>query len=77
MSIKILEVKTTSELKSFIKFPLELYKNNTYYVPPILVDELKNFDKKNNPAFDFCQVKCFLAIKKMRKFKENIAIYLV
>lgn len=63
MNIKILEAKTNSELKIFVTFPLKIYQDNAYYVPPIIADELKNFDKKSNPAFDFCEVKCFLAIK--------------
>jgi len=61
--IEIKEINKPSDLKKFVNFPLELYQNNSFYVPPILSDELKNFDEKENPAFEFSKVKCFLAFK--------------
>jgi len=36
------EVKTRRELREFILFPFHLYKNNPYWLPPIIFDE-KNF----------------------------------
>lgn len=37
--IVIKEVKTKREIKSFIEFPLKLYKGNPYFVPPLYSDE--------------------------------------
>lgn len=39
------EVKTKKEQKEFLNFPLKLYKNNPYFVPPLYMDEKKIFDK--------------------------------
>lgn len=44
--IEIKEVKTKKEQKEFLNFPLKLYKNNPYFVPPLYVDEKKIFNKK-------------------------------
>lgn len=33
--ITIRRVKTKKEQKQFIDFPLELYKDNPYFVPPL------------------------------------------
>ena len=63
MSIKLKEVKTRKDLKKFVKFPFTLYKNNQYWAPPLIKDELKNFDSKKNPAFEHCRVKYWLAYK--------------
>ena len=60
--ITIKEAITESELKQFIKFPFSLYKNNKYWVPPLIKDELKSFDKKN-PIFESAQAQFFLAYK--------------
>jgi len=38
MSVTIREVTTKSELRRFVKFPIDLYKGNPYYVPG-LIDE--------------------------------------
>ena len=63
MSISIKEVTTSKELDNFIKFPYLLYKGNQYWVPPMLLDERKVLNKKKNPAYEFCDVKLWLAYK--------------
>jgi hypothetical protein len=59
--ITIKEVTTPKELNNFIKFPYSLYKGNPYWVPPMLLDEKKVLNKKKNPAYEFCDVKLWLA----------------
>ncbi|PQJ23044.1 GTP cyclohydrolase [Tenacibaculum sp. SG-28] len=61
--IRIQEIASTKEMKQFVKFPFTLYKNNKYWVPPIIKDELANFDKKNNPVFEHATARFFLAYK--------------
>lgn len=39
--IEIVEVKTKSDIKEFIEFPLRLYKDCEYFVPPLYGDERK------------------------------------
>jgi GNAT superfamily N-acetyltransferase len=63
MSLEIQEVKSARELKAFVKFSLKLYKNNPYYVPSLTFDEINTFNSKKNPAFDFCESTCFVAIR--------------
>ena len=41
--IEIREVKTKKERKEFVEFPLNLYKGNEYFVPPLYGDEMKIF----------------------------------
>ena len=59
--ITIKEAKTKSELTDYIKFPFSLYKNNKYWVPPIIADELETFDKSKNPAFENAEAYFYLA----------------
>ena len=61
--ITIKEVKTKKELKQFVKFPFTLYKNSKYWVPPIISQEIKTFDKKENPVFNDAEARFFLAYK--------------
>ena len=42
-------------------FPLKLYKNCEYYVPPFLCDERFIFDKEKNANLDGSEVVFFLA----------------
>ena len=43
--VEIREVKTRKEKKEFVEFPLKMYKNNPYFVPPLYGDEMKMFKK--------------------------------
>ena len=59
--ITIQEAKSKKELTEFIKFPFSLYKNNKYWVPPIIADELETFDKTKNPAFENAEAYFYIA----------------
>jgi len=61
--ITIKEVLSAADFKAFVKFPFSLYKNNKYWVPPIIKDELETFDKTKNPAFINADAQFFLAYK--------------
>lgn len=62
--ITIKEITSKKELKQFVKFPFELYQNNAYWVPPIISDELENFDSNINPVFKHAIAHYFLAFKE-------------
>lgn len=61
--VTLKEVKTKKDLKSFIKFPFKLYKGSKYWTPPIISQEIKTFNKKENPVFDDAEARLFLAYK--------------
>lgn len=60
--IEVTEVKTKKQIKDFIEFPLKLYKNNPYYVPPLYCDEKKMF-KPNFVYCDQAEAVCYNAYK--------------
>lgn len=62
--INIKEVKTNEEIQLFIAFPMQLYKNNPYYVPPLLNDEKNIWNAKENPALQYSEYQLFLAYKE-------------
>ena len=63
MSIIIREVSTKKDLKKFIWFGINLYKDCEFAAPPLLMDDLLNLSKGKNPALDFCETAYFLAYK--------------
>ncbi len=63
MSIEIREVTTKKELRDFVKFNIELYKDNPYNVPEIISDEMETLDKDKNPAFEVCDSVNYLAYR--------------
>ena len=61
--ISIQEVTTKKGMKRFVKFPFSIYKDNPYWVPPIIKGELETLDKDKNPAFEHAKARFFLALK--------------
>lgn len=61
--VSIIEVKNDNDLKKFIKFPMELYKNNKNYVPPLINDEKNIWNPNENAALQYSEAKQFLAYK--------------
>ena len=57
--ITIREVKSKKELKQFIEYPNELYKDCPYYVLPLYNDEYKTLTE--HPARSFCDIRLWLA----------------
>ena len=61
--IKVKQVLNSSDLELFIKFPMELYKGNPYYVPPLINEEKSIWVKEENPALQYSEAAQFLAYK--------------
>ena len=63
MSVTIKKVESRKDFKVFARFANKMYKDNKYYVPSILMDDLNTFNPKTNAAFEFCQAEFYLAYK--------------
>lgn len=61
--VEIREVKTNSDLGRFVRFGIDLYKDNKYFCPPLIFDEKNTFDRKKNPAYDFSDSVLYLAYR--------------
>ena len=59
--IQIKEVTTKNELKAFVHFPNQLYKDNPYYVPQIESMDRDTLTPEKNHAFEVCEGKYWLA----------------
>ena len=59
--ITIKEALTKKEMKDYVMFSFELYKNNPYWIPPIIAEELETFDKTKNPALQSAEAHFYLA----------------
>ncbi len=59
--VRVLEVKTRKQKRQFVNFPSELYKDNAYYVHPLIGDEMDLFNPKKNVSYDECEIVYYLA----------------
>ncbi len=60
--IEVLEVKNRKQRKQFLEFPLDLYKGNLCFIPPLYMDEKKIF-RKDYVYNSSCDSIFFLALK--------------
>ncbi|MDP9957960.1 GNAT superfamily N-acetyltransferase [Epilithonimonas hungarica] len=72
-NVIIKQVVTENDLTNFIKFPMDLYKNNPNFVPPLINDEKNIWNKEENPALLYSVAKQFLAYKN-NKIVGRIAV---
>ena len=63
MSVEIRQVLTRSELRKFVDFPEKLYRNNPYYVPPLVFDQMDTLDQQKGAAQEFCDSVLYMAYK--------------
>lgn len=61
--VSIVEVTTKAQLRRFVEYPIELYKDVPQYIPGTYDDDLQDWDRKKNPAFEYCQARCWLAMR--------------
>lgn len=63
MTVTVKTVDSKKDLRSFVNFPIALYKDMPGYVPGLFIDEMNTLDSSKNPAYDFCESRLFLAYK--------------
>ncbi|MFQ3341050.1 MAG: GNAT superfamily N-acetyltransferase [Flavobacteriaceae bacterium] len=61
--ITIKHITTTKHYNDFVKFPFELYRNNQYWTPPIIKEEIETIDPRNNPVYENAAASFFLALR--------------
>ncbi|MBQ8140874.1 MAG: hypothetical protein IJ038_04165 [Clostridia bacterium] len=65
MSVTVIKVETGAQRREFVNFPLRLYRDSPYFVPPLYSDEMKIFTDKNAYS-DTCESAFFLARREGR-----------
>ena len=63
MAIEIREVTTRKDLKQFVMFPFDLYKENAFWIPPLIKSDMDTLHKDKNPVFEYSDAKYWIAYK--------------
>ena len=61
--IEVIKVESKKNVKDFVMFPFELYKDCEYWVPPIINEEIDAMDMNKNPVFKNAEAEFYLAYK--------------
>lgn len=71
--ISVKEITSKSDLKKFVTFPFSLYKDNPYWVPSLIKDEMETLDASKNPVFKNADAWFYLAYRE-NKIVGRIAV---
>lgn len=73
-NIIVKPVNNKADLRKFILFPWDIYKNDKNWVAPLIMDQKKLLDTDRNPFFQHAQIQCFLAFKNGNRVGRVAAI---
>lgn len=62
-SITIQKATSKKDVIRFIKFQWEIYKNDKFWVPPLIMDKKKIFNKQKHPFYKHADIELFLAYR--------------
>jgi hypothetical protein len=62
-AINIKTVQSKKDLNTFLKLAWKIYKDDPYWVPPLLYDKKKILDKEKNPFYKHAEMEMFIAEK--------------
>jgi hypothetical protein len=68
-------VSGRNELKKFIEYPYQKFKNHPTWVPPLLLQEWEDYNPKKNPFYEHAEVELFLALEGARVVGRIAAIH--
>ncbi len=74
MSITTRPVQNQKDLKRFVKLPFVLYRNNPYWVPPLITDVKRTLTPGKNPFWNHARRQLFIAEKNGRVVGRIAAI---
>ncbi|MEW6568471.1 MAG: GNAT family N-acetyltransferase [Chloroflexota bacterium] len=72
--VTVAPVQNEAELLAFIQFPWEVYRQDPYWVPPLISERRAFLDRNSNPFFQHARVEFFLA-RRGEKIVGTIAAF--
>lgn len=59
--LTVTRIRTQREMLEFIKFPWQVYAGDPHWVPPLLLERKRFFNKQRNPFFKHAEAAYFMA----------------
>lgn len=64
MSLEIKPINSDRKsLEKFVRFGIDFYDGNDYFVPPLVSDDVNTLSPECNPAYDFCESQSYMAYR--------------
>jgi GNAT superfamily N-acetyltransferase len=75
--IKVEKIDTDSkaQIRRFVRLPFRLYEKDAHWVPPVLIDNEAQLDKKNFPFYEHSEADFFVAVRDGQDVGRVAAIH--
>jgi GNAT superfamily N-acetyltransferase len=73
-SVNIIACNTPDQRKQFIEFQWQIYKDDPYWVPPLISERKAFYDKTKNPFFEHSDAQMFMAVRDSKTVGTIVAI---
>jgi GNAT superfamily N-acetyltransferase len=60
-SIQVAPVQSSADMRRFLEFPYEHYRNDPNWVAPLRLDQRELLDRTKHPFYQHAEMECFLA----------------
>ncbi len=80
MGLSVQPVYSQKDLKTFIRLPYRLYRDDTVWVPPLRLEERRKYSPKTNPMLRHCDYRLFLlhqngqTVGRISAFIDRLAV---
>ena len=74
ITIQQVDTDNKKQVKEFVQFPYQLYKNSSLWVPPLFTDAYLPLNRKKHPFFDHSEGDFFLAKRDDRVVGRIVAL---
>ncbi|MEE2966757.1 MAG: hypothetical protein VX646_02655 [Verrucomicrobiota bacterium] len=71
----IVKVNKKGLLKKFVRFPYDLYEGDKYWVPPLMMEEIKSLIPEKNPSLSQSDFGCWLVLRR-NKIVGRVAAFI-
>jgi GNAT superfamily N-acetyltransferase len=63
ISIEKIDTDSKAQIRRFVRVPFRLYEKDPHWVPPVLIDNEAQLDKKNFPFYEHSEADFFIAVR--------------
>ncbi len=74
LPVQIAECRTRPERRAFIEFQWEIYRDDPYWVPPLISEREAFYDQSKNPFFEHAEASMFVARRDGRIVGTIVAV---
>jgi GNAT superfamily N-acetyltransferase len=73
-SVEVRQVTTRRDLRTFVRFPWQIYKGDPNWVPPLISERIEYLDPNRGPFYEYADVALFLA-RRGREVVGTVAAF--